>query len=248
MNPFAIVFAFLVSLLVAVSAASFPNIAHGSEPAILEPDDGIFSTYGPIDPYYIRVNELLLADHQYRKCQMLFMPAFQNEGIVYIVRDQDSTKISVVTKEIQPKLWSAMMDVLWRESDGKSISLKADSQYHALNKVTVHVTTKTAQIDPATADLLEAIWEAILKNIEYPDLATYGKDGVTYHAAHYFSGLGYRAGKTWSPKKGTQASDFIQIAEALRDFANADEKVQPAKHEQLLALAKGFRGRLGSHK
>ena len=87
-----------------------------------------------------------------------------------------------------------------------------------LHKVTRRL---EAPITRGTADTLEQVCGKVLARVRYtPDLRI-GLDGVSYHAAHFQIGFGYRAGKVWSPAKGTIASDFVELAETLTTLARA---------------------------
>ncbi len=86
----------------AESEESFDPDEYGSE--FLEPEQGVWASFPSTDPYYVRASDLLLGEHLFRKCQMVFLPSFQNEAAVYIVREEGAPAV-VVSKELRPQLW-----------------------------------------------------------------------------------------------------------------------------------------------
>jgi hypothetical protein len=72
-----------------------------------------------------------------------------------------------------------------------------------------------APITKETADILDEVCGKVLARVRYAPVIVIGLDGVSYHAAHFQIGVGYRAGKVWSPAKGTIASDFVELTETL---------------------------------
>jgi hypothetical protein len=210
----------------------------------LEPEEGVWADYGEPDPYSTRVAELLLSEHAYRKCQMVFMPSFRSESVVYIVRNDDSeSEALAVVKELRPQLYYALTKELRREAEGELISWSPQSQRRALKSIQVEAVSSTALLDRATVELLGDVWTEMLTEVRHRT-DTLGDDGISYHVAHYVDGLGYRSGKTWSPSDPGSLSDFVSIAEALRAFVLAKEHTRDAAKLRLQELAIELREKL----
>ena len=67
----------------------------------------------------------------------------------------------------------------------------------------------------------------MLARVRYPkvpDEITLGLDGINYHISHYQKYVGFRAGTTWSPEKGSNTGVLVVLTEELRQYAIADEK------------------------
>jgi hypothetical protein len=94
-----------------------------------------------------------------------------------------------------------------------------------------------ATIGRTDADLLERLWVTMLARVHYDEEPSQGFDGVSYHAAHFADGFGYRSGKAWSPRSGTLASDFIAVAEHLLEYAKAKEGESEVVRHSLIAKA-----------
>ena len=98
-------------------------------------------------------------------------------------------------------------------------------------RVTVTVTTEhepeffEAELDRNTATLLERECRSFLTTPP-PKCAHIGLDGVWYHAAHYVGDSGYVMRSFWSPKPGTRDEKFVRLAEALRDYAIAPQRLR----------------------
>jgi hypothetical protein len=82
-----------------------------------------------------------------------------------------------------------------------------------------------APLDGRTAVILERSCRRFLTN-EEPKCARLGMDGVTFHAAHYVGESGYAMRSFWSPKTGTSDDKFVRLAEALRDYTVAPERLR----------------------
>ncbi len=193
----------------------------------LEPEEGVFG-FRSDDPYRATVAELLLGGERYRKCEMVFMPAFDKESAVYILRKDDGqdAKATVVSVEMKLQLWSEMTKFQMKEGDGKSYTDASEGRRRALARVSREVRRTEAEIDARTADLLEKTWQAMLSRVRYSifDMSRnlLGRDGESSHAAHYVEGAGYMTGKTWSPHEGTRTYDFVNLAKVLRNFTRSD--------------------------
>src|SRR6266571_1817868 len=94
----------LGSVLILLMVAS-PALA-GFKAEDLQPSDGVFSEPISLD-YYLALRRSLLAEHDYRRCQVLSVPSFDPEWAVYLIRD-DAGPALVVFKVFKTQLWLDM--------------------------------------------------------------------------------------------------------------------------------------------
>jgi hypothetical protein len=192
----------------------------GQRPDHLEPEEGSFA--GRIfEPYDAAVAVALLGEHNFRKCQMLIIPSFSPENVVYVVRERGASA-KVIAKQLEQNLWAVMNDVLSDGGRANSYEETPEAQQRALGKIDKKVKRWEREIDQKTADDLEKVWRMVLSRVQYGDNDTIGLDGETYHIAHFERGIGYRTGTTWSPSNGSLLARFVQLGSALRDFARGE--------------------------
>ena len=235
-------------LLIALGLALLSAAAGAGTPTPhLQPEQGVFG-FSLHHPYHIAVGRALFEEYQYRHCQALFLPSFQTESAVYILRDDadQSDTATVVAVEMKTQLWGELMGFLEDEAQGSSHSIGFDAQQWALASIRIEVRRLEAPIDAAAVDTLERAWDAMLVRARYPNETTIGLDGDNYHIANIKLGHGYWAGGVWSPRAGTPAHDLVEIAKTLREYPGmpvnelhlASANMVTAA-EQLLARLKG---------
>jgi hypothetical protein len=93
------------------------------------------------------------------------------------------------------------------------------SASHVLTQAS-HVERYSVELDPKTASQLKNLCESFLERPP-PRCDPMGFDGVWYHAAHYVSGRGYLMRSFWTPRRDSVERRFVELAEALRDFATS---------------------------
>lgn len=74
----------------------------------------------------------------------------------------------------------------------------------------------------------------------------HGVDGVWYHAAHPDSSHSYAMASFWSPRRGTVASAFVKVAEALRNYATSSATLRSPAWLALREASDGLSEHLAS--
>jgi hypothetical protein len=233
--------AFVVFAAVAMLLPAAPALA-GTRAPDLEPEHGYWGSDD--DAHAGAVADALLGSTPARKCQMVFLPSFEPENAVYLVRGRGRVRgpATVVATETERHIWSEAERVSKLAREG-SITLAEDSRRGALARVSRTARTATATLDAATATLLERVWERMLARTRVPQRPNRGKDGITYHAAH-FVGRTYRCGTTWSPEDGTLTHDFVDLAAALQRHARSTDRDRPAIQRELRSKAEALLARI----
>ncbi len=186
----------------------------GSKADDLQPSDGMFSEPVSLD-YYLALHGALLAEHGYRRCQMLTVPSFEPEWAVYLIRD-GSGSAQVILKTFKTQLWLQMPYNRPNASGGGSSPRSAP--------ISLPLVERTVAVVPqAAADLLEPVWATMLARVKYPKAMTLGTDGTTYYMSHWQWGVGVRSGKTWLPDAHSNAGSLVTIGTALREYALAGD-------------------------
>ena len=216
-------------------------VAAAVEPNDLWPEDGVFSGPQP-DPYYVHVRQALLQDDNYPLCELLVIPSFSTESVVYVVQDK-AGKATVISRSLKRQLWGEMSQEIKREAHSNSYSLGSAAQVRALQHVRPIVETHTADLDKEAADLMYDVCKRTLLRVHYPSFVPGGLDGEAYHAGHWIEGE-FLSGQTWSPEPGTIARDFIEMEAALKAFADADATRRVAARTELLVKVKKLGARL----
>lgn len=220
------------TLLCLALALLVPPNAHADD---LEPEEGVFAGYGAPEPYQLLLRRTLFDNDNYRLCQLTIVPSFQSESTVYIVRPKTGSPF-VVSRRLNGALWGAMLDEMKRQAATNSISLDALAQIAALEKLRLVTETHKADLDPAAVDALSGACTAALLRVRYPKTPTHGLDGITYHASHWIPGA-FLSGRTWSPKKRTLASDFVDFEVLLQTYAEAPADGRGRIRTELLTRA-----------
>lgn len=185
----------------------------GFEADELQPSDDVLSGPGSIG-YYLALRHALLAEHEYRKCQVLTVPSFAPEWTVYLIRD-DTGPAQVVYKVLKTQLW---LDMPYNRPQAGAGSNAPGSSVTAEPSVELTI----AMLSAPTAELLERVWASMLARVKYPETVTVGLDGTSYYVSHWQQGLGLRSGQTWSPDGQSPAGALVALAMALRSYALAD--------------------------
>jgi len=213
----------VMAVCAAAMATRVPT-AH-AESGWLEPEEGTFAGYTGPDSYELLLRHAMLEDDHYRGCQLLRLPAFGQESVVYIVDRAGS--LTVVNRTMKEELWGRIQRDIQGTAKERS-SDRAAVQAGAFDAVRSAVDTKTAPIDRASANTILDACREVLLGTRYAAEPTRGNDGVSYHAGHWMSGT-FLAGQTWSPKAGTIAREFVDMEEALAAYAAA----VPSKRDTL---------------
>jgi len=202
----------------------------------LEPEEGVFAGYLGPEPYELVLRRALLEDDHYRLCQLLVVPSFSQESVVYIVEGQDHS-MTVVSRAVRKQLWASMLEEMKRTATSNSIRLDGAAQSIALEKIRAAVETHRTGLDGSTASMVLGLCRAVLLRTRYPETPSRGLDGTTYHAGHWIEGA-FLAGHTWSPKAGTVTGDFVEMELALQSYADAPEGRRAPAKANLIAKAR----------
>jgi hypothetical protein len=108
----------------------------------LEPSLGYFSEVDRTDPYEAALREALVGEHRYRECQMVVLPSFEREWVVYIVREKDAPA-QVLFKRFKRPLWDEMQNVMSDGGRNESISF-ATAQQAALALIPIELERSAA--------------------------------------------------------------------------------------------------------
>lgn len=206
-----------IALSIALGSSSLAGAGQRED---LEPSEGFFSGWRPPDPYHAALRKALVGEHEYRKCQLVALPAFEGEWAVYVVREE-GTPARLFFRGLRRNLGYEMAD---RISDGgrkTAYSTGSDAQEAALARIEVDAARSDAPLRDGTAHLLETVWSRMLARTRYPTGHLIGLDGVTYLVAHWDVHAGYRSGETWSPEKGSRTEALVTLSEHMAGYAQA---------------------------
>jgi hypothetical protein len=173
---------------------------------------------------------------------LAILPSFTAESAVYIVQDKAGNS-TVISRSFKHSLWADMTREIQREAgSASSYSLGPDAQARALKHVRIVLDTRTAPRDKQAADTITDACRNVLLRVRYTSPGA-GADGTSYHAGHWIRGA-FLAGQTWSPDKGTIASDFVEMETTLKAYADADANKRALLEADLLKKARALRARL----
>ena len=225
-------------MLRATTLLTLLGVAAAAHADGLEPEVGSYGGASGPEPYDLALRAALLGEERYRLCQLVTVPSRGLERAVYLVRANEHSEATVVSRTMKQHVWSRMMKQLQQPQKGGSYSFRMDtvSQRAALEKVPMDVTVHQAPLDAATAQALTDVCRDVLMQVRYPQRPGIGLDGVRYHAATWIRGA-FLAGQTWSPKAGTIAGDFVSVLESLHDYAEASEGARAKLKADLAARA-----------
>jgi hypothetical protein len=148
----------------------------------------------------------------------------------------DLGRFTVVSRKLREHLWPRMIQQIEKDSKSGSISLRADAQTVALEKLETAVETHTAELDENTANIVSDVCRDVLLKARYPEKIRTGLDGVDYHAGHWIPGA-FLSGTTWSPEPDSVAGLFVGMEEVLKTYAEAVPSKRDIVKSDLLARA-----------
>lgn len=233
-------------LLVTTVIIIFSGVsAFGIQKVDLHPTEGVFSWVSAPYPYYLALQESLIGESIYRECQMLVVPSFEPEWVVYLVRD-DKGVAHVIYKVMEKSLWGNMMGQIEHDAvNPNSYSTGVYAQSAALLKLEKKVERHAAPIGKAAAETLNNVWDAMLTRVKYPLEPMLGLDGATYYVAHWTQSKGFRSGTTRSPDPKSLAGALVELGDKLRVFSLALPLEQPVLEKDILASARALYSKIG---
>jgi len=101
----------------------------------------------------------------------------------------------------------------------------ADAMVFVKVRANDQIQSYSALLDGNTASRLSKLCLASLSS-RTETCQPLGMDGVWYHAAHPKPSGSYEMASFWSPRRGTVASTFVGVAEALRNYATMPQSLR----------------------
>ena len=166
----------------------------------LEPSDGIFDTYDFQFEYYSKIRTILfngLSDSP--SARFLVRPSFSPENVLDVQFDEDNKKYFLIYRICDKMIWS--------NDKPEKITLKEFKK----------------EIEKESAELIQSLFLKYIKQTRYPAEERLGDDGVTY--VFSVNDFGMKAGKTWSPPKGTKMQQLVDISQELISLATGSDKI-----------------------
>lgn len=212
----------------------------------LEPEEGTFvrAGSGSLSPSERLLRRALFQDDAYRMCLLVEMPSLVGSPTAVYIRDMGGHAVAVSRRAREQPL-TDMLHKVEETAKVRSMSLDAAVETISLEQMRSAVDTKTADLDRATAHAVMDACREVLLQARYVREPTRGNDGTIYHAGHWISGT-FLAGRTWSPKTGTVAREFIEMETALRDYAESSPAERATAEANLLRRAKDLLRRVES--
>jgi hypothetical protein len=198
----------------------------GAAPAVvaqdLTPALGVLSVYGSVGRDLSEIRARLLDDDFHRYCQMVTPgTSFYGEGAlaVYLTREGESA--------------TAVVGRIPYDRSGKKTK----------------ATMKRAALAPATADLLEQVWEMMLERVRLPpkDIELWYDTPTYYFDTCCVARMDLVGGQFVRPKGlQTRPEELARVGDALVAYVEADAKDRPRREAALVALAEPLRRELAA--
>ena len=188
----------LKQILIIILIGCFSNAQSQNQNDHLEPVQSIYDIFEFEFKYYSDVRKILLdglSDSPEVRFQV--MPSFFPENVVDIEFNKDNKRYLIKYHRCNEMIWSNP----------------------ELDKV--KVVKYESEIEEESAILIKTLFETAIKQTKHPIDAMMGLDGTNY----YFSvnNLGIRTGTIWSPKKGSNMHELVEIAGKLSDLAKPNK-------------------------
>jgi hypothetical protein len=213
----------------------------------LQPSEGFFSWVGPPDAYHLAVRKALIGEHPYRSCELVVLPSFHAEWVVYIVRADlvrpEQSPATIVFKRFKVPLWNEMMTAICDPRSVKLCTVTPAAEEAALARIVSKLDRAAASLTTETFALLESVWWTMLGRARYPTQEMMGLDGTQYFAAHWKAQEGFRSGETWSPDESSLSGGLVALAEQMATYAQS-----PSRQGELdlASKARAMLGRLNN--
>jgi len=221
--------------------AAFVAGASAVSPQELRPSDSVFAGEGLPLTYQLAIRDGLLGEPAVRRCQLVAIPSFSQEWVVYIVRAKDGGP-RVIWKRFRQQLYRRLFAPPPPPpppgQETRTSELAAPAQAAALPDPVSQVESASAPIDPALSDLLHQVWWQLLGRVSYAS-SPGGLDGTIYFVSDWSSESvgGFRSGTTWSPEAGSRPAALVDLAERMADLARARTDAERRQIEQELRIA-----------
>ena len=183
------------------------------------------------EPYEIFVRQALGLSDPTAVATMMVSPSFKHPWVLSVRRDRHGRSRLRVTK-LDQDVWGVMMQRM-RELQGDVVRLDSDQQTRALASIAVNPSVFERDIDRETANLLVALWRALVENARVFETDFGIADGTEYELS-----LAGRAGAVVSPDSDTILGNATTVAERL---AAIIQSAGEDDHELLKQIRLGLR-------
>jgi hypothetical protein len=95
-----------------------------------------------------------------------------------------------------------------------------------------------AQLDCATAELLDNVWETMLTEVRYYGAVRGVGDGTYYHFSYAAPGMLAKSGLTLSPPDDSVAGQFVRLGKQLIAYVDSPAKGREAARSEMIRLAR----------
>ncbi len=202
----------------------------------LEPETGVLAEAR--DEYSEEIRQVFRAAYAADvELRVVVVASFDPEAVVGIRKTEEGFEAFVMTPS------SAIADlervrtyesgqVTVFDRDGKEIPLEKDATFQELKRRTptdvgkITVQTKVVPIPEPLVKRISKVWEDMLLDVRYPDqdpdFIYIRVDGTKYHFSMWVPARGILSGQTWSPEKQTKTAALVDLAFALRQYANKE--------------------------
>jgi hypothetical protein len=199
--------------------------------ACLEPIEAAMLT----EPHEAFVRQALGLPDPTAVAAMIVSPSFKRPWMFSVHRGSDGQRWLRVTK-LDQDAWGAMMRRM-QELQGSVVSLDPAQQTRALASISVHPSVIERRIDRETADLVVALWKALVARVQVVESDFGVLDGTRYE----LSLPGAHAGTVVSPAYATVLGNANSAAERLGAIV---ESPNGADHDTLKQIRRSLRDTL----
>jgi hypothetical protein len=181
----------------------------------LEPTQSIYSLYDFEFEYYSKVRKIMfngLSDSPEIRFQV--MPSFFPENVVDIEYDRETGIYQIIYHRCKKMIWS---NDKWEK---------------------VRVEKHRSQIEKESALKIKELFETAILQTKYldPENEMIGLDGTTYYFSVFNHGT--KTGSVWSPNKGTNMYQLVQIASSLHEMAKSNQDIVKLNKDEIEAINK----------
>jgi len=167
----------------------------------LEPQQNFLNYQGELKEYYDNVFAKLLNGLSKKPlARYLVLPSFSSEYVLCLEKDVTDEKHYLKLRYLTTNYW------------------------YAKSKRQVRTNTNRREISDLLAYSFRNLLEAATNGIKEPEQETQGLDGETYLFSYYKEGKGLITGGKWSPDKGTEMEQLINLCEQYLSFVKGKGK------------------------
>jgi len=196
-------------VVVLASILGLSSTARENE-ACLRPVVGYLSSYSFYHAYLVAVRDILVRGAADSPAIMVTLPSFSEESMVYIQpRDREVVVVSAATTK---QIWSTE------------------------KKDEIKVEQKEKVIKTEIADQICAVFALATSQAHYPKVESIGLDGVTYQFSSFATGVGVRAGQTWSPEPKSTCGMLVSLGEHMHSYVRGEISAEKLDSEARTVL------------